>query len=91
MKNKNLVLTSFAHGIITVAYIILVSWIMFNGEKWFGKTTNFWGPFAMILLFVLSAAIVGYFVVGKPIQLYIDNQKKKLSDFFSTPSAGFFW
>ena len=49
---------------------------MFNGEKFFGKADNFLMPVAMLLLFVLSAAITGALVLGKPILLYLDNKKE---------------
>jgi len=49
---------------------------MFNGEKFFGKADNFLMPVAMLLLFVLSTAITGALVLGKPILLYLDNKKE---------------
>jgi hypothetical protein len=48
---------------------------MFNGAELFGKTATFWVPVAMLLLFVLSATVVGALVLGRPIYFYLNGQK----------------
>lgn len=59
-----------------------VSLIMRNGEKIFGKMENFLGPIAFLLLFVLSASVVGALVLGRPILLYLDGFKKEAVKLF---------
>lgn len=59
-----------------VAYTTAVSWLMYNGEVFFGKADNFWMPVALLLLFVLSAAIVGLLMFGMPVYLYLESRKK---------------
>lgn len=51
---------------------------MFNGEKILGaKEDNFLMPLSMLLLFVLSASVVSGLILGKPILLYLDGEKKE--------------
>ncbi|MEK9183654.1 MAG: hypothetical protein AAB890_01090 [Patescibacteria group bacterium] len=45
-------------------------------EKWFQSVPEFFAPIIMLLLLVLSASIMGVLVFGRPILLYLDNQKK---------------
>ena len=48
---------------------------MFNADSIFGKMNSFLGPAALLLLFVLSATIVGALVLGRPIYLYLGGSK----------------
>ncbi|PIQ74097.1 MAG: hypothetical protein COV85_03975 [Candidatus Portnoybacteria bacterium CG11_big_fil_rev_8_21_14_0_20_44_10] len=50
---------------------------MFNGENLFGQVKSFWMPVALLLLFVLSAAITSLLVLGKPVILYLNDSKKE--------------
>jgi len=68
---------SLKNSLLVVVYVALVSYFMQNAEKWIGKMDNFWGPFAFLMLFVISAAIVGYLVFGQPVVLYLDGKKKE--------------
>lgn len=69
--------TGFSNALGTVVYIVLVSTFMQNGERIFGKEDTIIIPIAILLLFVLSAIIVGYLVLGKPVMLYLDGKKKE--------------
>jgi hypothetical protein len=57
-------------------YICGVVLLIFNGEKIFSDEKEFFIPVFMLLLFVVSAAITGSLVLGKPILLYLENKKK---------------
>lgn len=62
----------------TLIYIFLVSLIMSNGEKIFGAADNrVLSPIIFLLLFILSALVTGFLILGKPLMLYLDNQKKE--------------
>ena len=76
MKN-NLFKTSLINSLGVAVYCSIVAYIMQNGEKIFGKMANFWGPFAFLMLFVVSAAIVGSLVLGKPVIMYLAGEKKE--------------
>lgn len=75
MKNSKLILQGFLFSLGVVAYVILVVIIMFNGNSLFGTMDNFWGPLAMLLLFIVSAAITGSLVFGKPVYLFLTGFK----------------
>jgi len=75
--NKKIVLRTFLHAIIAVAYIFGVAFLMSSAERIFGKEPNVFGPAVFLLLFVLSAAVMSILVFGKPTLLYLDNQKKE--------------
>lgn len=77
MVNKKLLLYSFRNIIGAGAYIFTVSQIMRNGDKIFGRIEDeVLGPFAILMLFVLSAAIVGSLIFGQAVYYFFDNRKK---------------
>jgi len=61
----------------TLVYCGLIAYLMINGEELFGKANSIFGVAAFLMLFVLSAAIVGSLVLGKPIIYYLDGKKKE--------------
>lgn len=74
---SNLLKSSFTNALGVAVYCSLVAYIMQNGERLFGKMQNFWGPLSFLMLFVLSAAIVGSLVFGKPVVLYLEGKKNE--------------
>ncbi len=77
MTNKKLALLGFLHALGTVAYIALVALIMNNGNRWFGPGNGIVAGVAILSLFVLSAAIVGSLVLGRPVLWYMDGKKSE--------------
>ena len=75
MKNKKFLLHSLGHAVLVFLYTSGVAWILFNGERIFGDIKNFFGPVLVLLLFVLSATIVGTLVLGRPALLYFNGSK----------------
>ncbi len=80
---KNPLLHSLGHAALVFLYTSGVAWILFNGERIFGEIKTFWGPVLVLMLFVLSAAIVGTLVLGRPILLYINGAKSEALTFFA--------
>jgi len=74
---SKLIQRSFLNAFGTGAYIAMVAWVMFHGEKVFEKMPELIGPIAFLMLFVLSAAVTGSLVLGKPLLMYLDDQKKE--------------
>ncbi|PIZ00857.1 hypothetical protein COY62_00885 [bacterium (Candidatus Howlettbacteria) CG_4_10_14_0_8_um_filter_40_9] len=75
---KSLLSKTLRNTSLAVAYIFAVSQIMANGEKLFGNIDNKkLGPFMILLLFSLSAAIVSGLIFGQSIYLFLDNKKKE--------------
>lgn len=76
--NKQLLKTSLRNVILAALYILLVSFVMTNGEKLFGGNDNgVPAGFVILLLFTLSAAVVGGLVLGQSIYLFLDGKKKE--------------
>ncbi len=84
--NKKILKYSLVHAFLATAYIFCVAVFVFCADKII-KIDNvpFFGPVIVLLLLVLSAAIMGILIFGKPVLLYLDNQKKDaLTLLFST-------
>lgn len=76
MKNSKLTLYGLIHALGTIIYIGIVAAILQNGGQMFGEGKSIIGPIAFLTIFILSAAITGSLVLGKPLLMYLDNQKK---------------
>lgn len=64
-------------GLATI-YVGLVSAFMAHAEKIFGgKEPGPLGPVVFLLLFVVSAAVMGLLIFGRPIMMYIDGKKRE--------------
>ncbi len=90
--DKDLVKRTFVTVTIAVGYVFGVSQLMQNGSKLFGETDNMLTPFAVLLLFVFSAAVMGGLLLGQPVMLYLDNKKKEgvLTGLYSIAWLGFY-
>ena len=74
--NKELLIKTFRNTLLAAIYIFLVSQIMRNGSTWFGKEDNhILMPFVVLLLFSLSAAVVGGLIFGQSVMLFFENKK----------------
>jgi len=78
MSKDNLKLLKMAvlQALGALVYIAGVASLMYNGEKLFGQGTNILQPIAILLLLVLSAAVMGLLIFGRPVILYLDGRKK---------------
>ena len=75
--NKKLLGHSFVHALLAFGYIFCIALFFNLGlEKMFKQVPEFFAPVIMLLLLVLSASIMGILIFGKPVMLYLDNQKK---------------
>ena len=85
MNNQKYFWRSFINALGTLVYVSVVAFLMYNGEQIFGEFESFVAPIFMLLLFVISATITGFLVLGKPILLYLDGAKREaLNLFFAT-------
>lgn len=72
-----------SNALAAIAYIIIVASTMYYGSASAGQTEDsVFAPIAMISLFTLSAAVMGYIFLGTPLQLYLDNKKKEAVNLF---------
>jgi hypothetical protein len=78
------------NGVTALAYIVLIASVMNWGTKMIPHSTNtFIAPIAVISLFTLSAAVMGYLFCYQPAQLYFDNKKKQAVGLFLQTVAVF--
>ena len=63
-------------------YISLIAFVMFYGLKNADHSESVVIPIAMISLFTLSAAVMGYIFLSQPLQLYLDGKKKEAVNLF---------
>ncbi len=79
MTNSKIITRSFLHSLGALIYIAGVAWIMNHANKLFGNKPDpgFLAPLGILMLFVLSAAVVGFLVVGKPAMLYVSGEKQQ--------------
>ena len=92
MKKDKLVAYGFVHSVGVFVYVSLVAFLMNSGEHFFGQVSDVLAGAMILLLFVLSATIVGTLVLGRPILWYLDGVKKEaLKLFFYTIAWLFLW
>jgi len=72
----------FINSLAASAYIIFIVLVMNSGTKLVGPTNSLMAPVAVISLFTLSAAVMGYLFCYQPIQLYFDGKKKSAVQLF---------
>ncbi len=81
MKEPKVVWHSLGHSVLVLLYVTLVGTVMRHANQWFPHD-NSWTPVAVLMLFVLSAAITGTLVVGKPALMYMEGKRKEALQFF---------
>lgn len=82
MKNYKILIWSAINSLAAALYVFAVSWVMFNGERLFGNMKGFFGPAALLLLFVFSATVEGVLVCGRPVYLYLGGKKEEAVKLF---------
>lgn len=87
----------FINASAATLYIILVASVMFFGMEHTKGVNSVIVPIAVISLFSLSAALMGYFFLYQPALLYLDGKKKQATSLlvktiliFAVITAGIF-
>lgn len=65
------------HAVGALAYIVAIGTLMSNAERWFGKVPEAFAPVIVLSMLVVSAAVMGMLVFGRPVMLYIDGKKRE--------------
>lgn len=73
--NKKLMLSGLGYAALVALYVTLVGWTLPRAGKWLGPVANPWGPVLFLMLFCLSAAIVGALLFGRPAYLALSGKK----------------
>lgn len=91
MKNQTLVKWGVTHAFGVFIYIFLIAVFMNRASSWFGEADkNIVTPMAALMLFIFSALATGGLVLGKPIMLYLDGQKKEAVKLLFFTGVGLF-
>jgi hypothetical protein len=79
MKTPSTPTKGILSALITVIYIAAISLFLFNADNFFGasKSNELLIPIVMLSLLVLSAAITGITVFGRPVIWYLNDSKKE--------------
>lgn len=78
--SKNIFKNALVNSILTAVYIGIIASFLFYAKDLFGQGEEgetVLVPIMMLLLFVISAAITGFLVFGRPILWYLDGRKKR--------------
>lgn len=79
----NLKIRSLYNALGATIYITVVALLLQNASKWFGnKPDTIMAPIAFLMVFVLSATIVGALVIGKPVIMYLNDRKPEAIKLF---------
>ena len=80
----------FLHALGAVIYIVFIV-LVIQGANYLLKEVmgTIIIPMTMLSLFVLSAAVMGYFFLSEPISLLVENRKKEAIVYFAK-IVGFF-
>lgn len=73
---KNIYTNGLWLALGTVVYIVLVALLMQNAQSLFGAVSGVFGFVAFLLLFTFSATVVGALILGKPLTMYLNGEKK---------------
>lgn len=76
-ENKKLISLSVLNSLGVLVYVSLVVLFMRNAKNIFGENDNFLTGVMVLLLFILSALVTGFLVLGRPAMLYFDGKKKE--------------
>jgi len=82
MNNLDLIKKSLINASLAALYILTVSFVMSNNQKIFINSPEILIGMAMLLLFVISATVMGFLVLGKPLLMYLDGAKKEALKLF---------
>ena len=78
----------FIYALATALYIVIIVFVMNTVTSILPEKTMLI-PMAMLGLFVLSTAVMGFLFFSEPIYLYIENRKEEAIAFFGK-MIGFF-
>ena len=79
----------FANAVFATLYIVLIVNGIFYAEKLAPKEDRVLIPIAMLSLFVLSAAVMGYLFLYQPATLILEGKKQEGVHFFLKTVATF--
>lgn len=79
----------FLNALAATAYITGIALAMRYGPHGSGPDSSFIAPIAFLFLFVLSAALMGYFFLYQPVRLLFEQKPQEATRLFLTTVAVF--
>ena len=77
MQKSKIILWGLVDALGVAIYVVTVAFIMTNGSKVFGSTPSVLVPTVILMLLVLSVAMVGSLIFGRPTFMYFEGMKKE--------------
>jgi hypothetical protein len=78
MLDRQISKQSLRYSGFVVLYVAAVATIMMNAPRIFGQSmSGVLAPIGFLMLFVVSAAVIGMLIFGKPVMLYVDGKKRE--------------
>lgn len=72
----------FLNALAASLYIVIIACVMFYGISHTEPENSVIIPIAIVSLFTLSAAVMGYVFLSQPVQLFLDGKKKNAINLF---------
>jgi len=73
----NILKNAFFNSVGATAYIAAIASFLFYGLKNLGPDDTLLVPIMMLMLLVLSVAVMGVLIFGRPLLWYLDGNKKE--------------
>jgi hypothetical protein len=73
-KEQELCLKGLLQALGVSGYCGLVGVVIWNGNSWFGKMNQYWGPVFFLMLFVMSAIVSALIVFYQPYKMLIKKE-----------------
>ena len=77
MDRRKILMYAILHAVCAAAYVGLVAFFMTNVGTLFGPAHGSLNATMFLLMFVISAAVMGMLVFGRPALWYLDNMKRE--------------
>ena len=87
MNKSKTIIHGLGHGALALLYIYMVPQVMMRLGKVFSgpdSASNGVGPAVFLLVLVISAALMGLLVFGRPVMLYMDGKRREALVFFAS-------
>lgn len=81
---------AFVNSLLTSLYIVAVGLFLYYGAMMKFGRNSFIAPISLLFMFVFSAALTSYLLLGMPARMYIDGKKKEALSLISY-TLGFFF
>jgi len=77
----------FLNALAATAYIAAVASVLYYAPKTIAPVSGVIVPVAVLSLFVLSAAMMGYFFLYQPVRLFFENKHQEATKLFLATAA----